>query len=94
MANNLGTRLSAMTRADEIVDAVVDELHRAFGYYICHIVRLRAGGIVQSVVGRGEMYAQMGDARLDVRFVVLVGHWVVLAAEQDPDQPLVGHALE
>jgi diguanylate cyclase (GGDEF)-like protein len=63
MANNLGTRLSAMTRADEILDAVVDELHRAFGYYICHIVRLRTGGMVQSVVGRGEMYTQMSDAR-------------------------------
>jgi hypothetical protein len=52
-----------MTRADEILDAVVDELHRAFGYYICHVVRLRAGGIVQSVVGRGEMYSQMSDGR-------------------------------
>src|SRR6478609_6585541 len=61
MANNLGTRLSAMTRGDEILDAVVDELHRAFGYYICHIVRLRAGGVVQSVVGRGEMYGQMSE---------------------------------
>ena len=61
MANNLGTRLSAMTRADEILDAVVDELHRAFGYYICHVVRLRAGGLVRSVVGRGEMYGQMSD---------------------------------
>jgi len=63
MANNLGTRLSAMTRADEILDAVVDELHRAFGYYICHVVRLRAGGVVQSVVGRGEMYSKMSDGR-------------------------------
>jgi diguanylate cyclase (GGDEF)-like protein len=61
MANNLGTRLSAMTRADEILDAVVDELHRAFGYYICHVVRLR-GGVVQSVVGRGEVYGQLSDA--------------------------------
>jgi diguanylate cyclase (GGDEF)-like protein len=61
MANNLGTRLSAMTRADEILDAVVDELHRAFGYYICQVVRLRAGGVVQSVVGRGEMYEHLAD---------------------------------
>jgi diguanylate cyclase (GGDEF)-like protein len=59
MANNLGTRLSAMNRVDEILEAVVDELHRAFGYFICHIVRLRAGGIVRSMVGRGEMYGQM-----------------------------------
>ena len=61
MANNLGTRLSAMTRGDEILDGVVDELHRAFGYYICHVVRLN-GEVVQSVAGRGEMYGQMSDA--------------------------------
>ena len=64
MANNLGTRLSAMTGVDEILDAVVDELHRAFGYYICHVVRLRDGGVVRSLVGRGEMYGQMAEIRL------------------------------
>jgi diguanylate cyclase (GGDEF)-like protein len=93
MANNLGTRLSAMTRADEIVDAVVDELHRAFGYYICHIVRLRAGGIVQSVVGRGEMYAQMGHARWEQPVTTgVIGrclrerHVIVVAdTREDPD---------
>jgi diguanylate cyclase (GGDEF)-like protein len=60
MANNLGTRLSAMTRADEILEAVVDELHRAFGYFICHVVRLRKDRI-KSVAGRGEMYGQMQE---------------------------------
>jgi diguanylate cyclase (GGDEF)-like protein len=93
MANNLGTRLSAMTRADEIVDAVVDELHRAFGYYVCHIVRLRAGGIVQSVVGRGEMYAQMGDVRWEQPVTTgVIGrclrerHVIVVAdTREDPD---------
>jgi diguanylate cyclase (GGDEF)-like protein len=59
MANNLGTRLSAMNRVDEILDAVVDELHRAFGYFICHVVHLLDGGVVRSLVGRGEMYGQM-----------------------------------
>jgi diguanylate cyclase (GGDEF)-like protein len=61
MANNLGTRLSAMTRVDEILEAVVDELHRAFGYYVCHVVRLLEGGVVRSLAGRGEMYGQMTD---------------------------------
>src|SRR3954452_16120186 len=60
MANNLGTRLSAMTRADEILDAVVDELHRAFGYYVCHVVELR-DGIVTSLVGRGDMYGHLSN---------------------------------
>jgi diguanylate cyclase (GGDEF)-like protein len=77
MANNLGTRLSAMTRADEVLDAVVDELHRAFGYYICHVVRLRAGGVVQSVVGRGEMYGQMSET-----------HW-----EQPITEGVIGRCL-
>jgi diguanylate cyclase (GGDEF)-like protein len=62
MANNLGTRLSAMTRAEEIIDAVVDELHRAFGYYICHVVHLR-DGIVKSVAGRGDMYGQLKEVQ-------------------------------
>jgi diguanylate cyclase (GGDEF)-like protein len=60
MANNLGTRLSAMTGADEILDAVVDELHRAFGFFICHIARIR-GDVVVSVAGRGELFAQLAD---------------------------------
>jgi diguanylate cyclase (GGDEF)-like protein len=59
MANNLGTRLSAMTRADEILEGVVDELHRAFGYFICHVVRVRENRIVTSVAGRGDMYGQL-----------------------------------
>jgi diguanylate cyclase (GGDEF)-like protein len=92
MANNLGTRLSAMTRADEILDAVVDELHRAFGYYICHIVRLRAG-VVQSVVGRGEMYTQMSDGRWEQPVTTgVIGrclrerHVIVVAdTREDPD---------
>jgi GAF domain-containing protein len=48
-----------MTRVDEILEAVVDELHRAFGYYVCHVVRLLEGGVVRSLAGRGEMYGQM-----------------------------------
>jgi diguanylate cyclase (GGDEF)-like protein len=60
MANNLGTRLSAMTGADEILDAVVDELHRAFGFFICHIARIR-GDVVISVARRGEMFARLAD---------------------------------
>jgi diguanylate cyclase (GGDEF)-like protein len=77
MANSLGTRLSAMNRADEILDAVVDELHRAFGYFICHVVRLRAGGIVTSVVGRGDMYGQMSAV-----------HW-----EQSISEGVIGRCL-
>jgi diguanylate cyclase (GGDEF)-like protein len=61
MANNLGTRLSAMTGADEIIDAVVDELHRAFGFYVCHVVRIREDEMVVSIAGRGELFDQVDD---------------------------------
>jgi diguanylate cyclase (GGDEF)-like protein len=61
MANNLGTRLSAMTGADEIIDAVVDELHRAFGFYVCHIVRIREDDVVVNIAGRGELYDNLEE---------------------------------
>ena len=35
LANALGTRLAGMTEAQAIVEAAADELHRAFGYYLC-----------------------------------------------------------
>ena len=34
LANALGARLAAMTDVDEILEAAVDELHRAFGYFL------------------------------------------------------------
>jgi diguanylate cyclase (GGDEF)-like protein len=93
MANNLGTRLSAMTGADEIIDAVVDELHRAFGFYVCHIVRIREDEMVVNIAGRGELYDSLEDQHweqaqsagvigrcLRDRHVVLVPD-----TEQDPD---------
>jgi GAF domain-containing protein len=43
-----------------ILDAAVDELHRAFGYYACAIVRIRDDGYVESVAGRGEPYDRLG----------------------------------
>jgi diguanylate cyclase (GGDEF)-like protein len=60
-ANALGARLSAMTDADEILDAVVDELHRAFGYYCCAVVRIREDGHVESAAGRGDAFLALGD---------------------------------
>src|SRR4029078_2568520 len=39
------------------------EWRRGLGAYICHIVRLRAGGIVQSIVGRGEVYGKLSDTQ-------------------------------
>ena len=61
LANALGTRLSAMTDVQEILDAVVEELHRAFGYYCCAAVRLRADGHVESAAGRGDLFLALAS---------------------------------
>ncbi|MGI8750446.1 MAG: GAF domain-containing protein [Thermoleophilaceae bacterium] len=63
LANALGTRLVGMTEPDAILDAAVDELHRAFGYYMCAIVRIREDDYVESVAGRGEPYVRLGEQR-------------------------------
>ena len=54
LANELGTRLSAMTDPRQILDAAVDELHRAFGYYLCAIVQIREDNYVEAVARRGQ----------------------------------------
>jgi diguanylate cyclase (GGDEF)-like protein/putative nucleotidyltransferase with HDIG domain len=61
LANQLGTRLAGMTEPEEILDAAVDELHRAFGYYVCAILRLREDDYVEGVAGRGEPYTRLGE---------------------------------
>ena len=37
-----------MTDVGEILEAVVDELHRAFGYFLCAVVRAASDGHVES----------------------------------------------
>ena len=59
-ANALGTRLSAMTDVGEILEAVVDELHRAFGFFLCAAVRLRPDGHVESAAVRGDAFLALG----------------------------------
>ena len=53
LANAIGTRLSAMTDPDEIVTAAVEELERAFGYFLSAIVRIREDNYVEAVAWRG-----------------------------------------
>ena len=53
LANALGTRLAAMTDPDEILDAAVDELHRAFGYFHASTIRIMSDGMVKAVKLRG-----------------------------------------
>jgi diguanylate cyclase (GGDEF)-like protein len=54
LANALGTRLAAMTDPQEILAAAVEELHRALGYFLCSIVRIRGDNYVESVARRGQ----------------------------------------
>jgi hypothetical protein len=54
LANALGARLAGMTRVDDIVDAAVDELHRAFGYLLCSVLRVRNGDAPQVLAVRGD----------------------------------------
>jgi putative nucleotidyltransferase with HDIG domain len=63
LANQLGTRLAGMTAPQPILEAAVEELHRAFGYYLCTIVRTREDGYVESVAGRGEAYSRLAGQR-------------------------------
>src|SRR5437764_7431281 len=59
LANALGARLSEMTDVGEIVDAAVDELHRAFGYFTCAVVRPAGEETLEAVAGRGAAYTSL-----------------------------------
>jgi GAF domain-containing protein len=59
LANQLGARLAAMTDVDAIARAVVDELHEAFGFFLCAVVRIRDDGQVDSAAGRGDAFVQL-----------------------------------
>jgi diguanylate cyclase (GGDEF)-like protein len=63
LANALGARLAAMTDVQAIMEAAVDELHRAFGFYCCAIVRIREDDHVESAAGRGAAFVRLGDQR-------------------------------
>jgi diguanylate cyclase (GGDEF)-like protein len=63
LANALGARLSEMTVVDEIVEAAVDELHRAFGYFTCAVVRRSEDGESMGLIaGRGAAYSGQPSA--------------------------------
>ena len=58
LSNALGARLAEMTAVQEIVDATVDELHRAFGYYTCAVLR-EEGDSIAALAGRGVSYERL-----------------------------------
>jgi len=61
LANALGTRLAAMTDPQQIMDATVEELHRAFGYFLCAVLRIQEDGYVSCAAGRGEAFARLAE---------------------------------
>lgn len=77
LTSALGARLAAMTDPEEIVDAVVDELHREFGYDLCAVVRIREDDRVVAEATRGAPFQRLGAQ-----------HW-----SQPRDVGIIGRAL-
>jgi diguanylate cyclase (GGDEF)-like protein/putative nucleotidyltransferase with HDIG domain len=59
MANALGTRLAAMTDPQQIMEATVEELHRAFGFFLVAVLRIRDDGYIYCPAGRGEPFEKL-----------------------------------
>jgi HD-GYP domain-containing protein (c-di-GMP phosphodiesterase class II) len=59
VANALGARIASMTNIDEIADAIVDELHQAFGYFMCAVIRIRDDERVAASAVRGAPFLEL-----------------------------------
>jgi diguanylate cyclase (GGDEF)-like protein/PAS domain S-box-containing protein len=59
LANALGARLDGMTDLREIGEATVEELHRAFGYHMCAVVRVREDERVDALAVRGSPFVAL-----------------------------------
>ena len=59
LANELGARLAGMTDVEGILEATVEELHRAFGYFLCAVVRDEDGRVSAAAV-RGDAFLRLG----------------------------------
>jgi diguanylate cyclase (GGDEF)-like protein/PAS domain S-box-containing protein len=59
LANALGARLDGMSDLREIAEATVDELHRAFGYHMCAVIRLRDDDRVYALAVRGSPFVAL-----------------------------------
>ena len=59
LANALGARLDGMTGVREIAEATVEELHRAFGYHMCALIRVRDDERVDALAVRGSPFVAL-----------------------------------
>jgi diguanylate cyclase (GGDEF)-like protein/PAS domain S-box-containing protein len=60
LANALGARLHGMTDVEQIAEATVEELHRAFGYHMCAVIRVREDERVEALAVRGSPFVALG----------------------------------
>ena len=54
-----GARLDGMTDLVEIAEATVEELHRAFGYHLCAVIRVREDDLVEALAVRGSPFVAL-----------------------------------
>jgi diguanylate cyclase (GGDEF)-like protein len=59
VANALGSRLAGMSDIQRIAEATVEELHRAFGYHMCAVIRVREDDRVDAVAVRGSPFIDL-----------------------------------
>nr|MBA2505270.1 diguanylate cyclase [Thermoleophilaceae bacterium] len=59
LATVLGTRLSALNDPRAITRTAVEELHRAFGYFLTCVVRLREDGYVEAAAEHGPALSRV-----------------------------------
>jgi diguanylate cyclase (GGDEF)-like protein/PAS domain S-box-containing protein len=59
LTNALGARLDGMSDLREIAEATVDELHRAFGYHMCAVIRVRDDDRVDALAVRGSPFIDL-----------------------------------
>jgi diguanylate cyclase (GGDEF)-like protein len=64
LANALGARLAQMKDIGEIVDATVDELQGAFGFFVSAVIRIRDDETLEVLSARGE--AEVGGTAMTI----------------------------
>jgi diguanylate cyclase (GGDEF)-like protein len=63
LANAVASRVSSMSDPQEIVEAVADELHRTFEYFLSAVMKVRGDGYLESVTTRGVAVERIEGGR-------------------------------
>ena len=62
VANEVGTRLSGMTKPPAILRSAVAEMERALGYPLSAVIRVRDDGYVECSAGRGQLFSRLAGS--------------------------------